>query len=113
MQTDENHTGQEFEAREPSREEVDAMSGTLLLEFGSPDCGWCRRAQPLIVEALAGHPAVKRLRIADGPGRRLGRSYRVKLWPTLILLQSGAERARLVRPESKDEIIAALTSAAG
>jgi len=102
---------QEYEVREPARAEVEAMAGTLLLEFGSPDCGWCRRAQPLITEALAGYPAVRRMRIADGAGHRLGRSYRVKLWPTLILLQAGAEQARLVRPESKDEIIAALASA--
>ncbi len=107
------HGDQEYALREPARAEVDAMTGTLLLEFGSPDCGWCRRAQPLIAEALAAYPAVRRLRIADGPGRRLGRSYRVKLWPTLILLQAGMEQARLVRPESKDEIIAALASAAG
>lgn len=113
MQTGDEKAEQHFEAREPARAEVDAMDGTVLLEFGSPDCGWCRRAQPLIAEALAGYPAVRRLRIADGPGRRLGRSYRVKLWPTLILLQAGAEQARLVRPESKDEIIAALASAPG
>jgi len=32
----------------------------------------------------------------------------VKLWPTLIFLDAGAEVARLVRPESSNEIKYAL-----
>ena len=38
------------------------------------------------------------LKIAVGSGRPLGRSFRVKLWPTLVFLRNGAEVARLVRP---------------
>ena len=37
-------------------------------------------------------------------GRRLGRSYKVKLWPTLIFLKDGVEAARLVRPGDPREI---------
>ena len=85
---------------EPKRAEVDALPGATLLEFGSPWCGWCRRAQPLIAEALAAHPQVRHIKIADASGRRLGRSFRVKLWPTLIFLRDGKEQARLVRPDS-------------
>ena len=95
-------------AKEPSRAEVDALAGPTLLEFGTPWCGWCRAAQPLIGAALARHPAVRHLKIEDGRGRRLGRSFRVKLWPTLIFLKDGQELARLVRPDSIDEIDAAL-----
>lgn len=94
--------------QEPKREEVDAIPGATLLEFGSPWCGWCRRAEPLIAEELARHPRVKHLRIADASGRRLGRSFRVKLWPTLVFLSDGKEAARLVRPGGTDEIAAAL-----
>jgi len=38
---------------EPSRTEVDAMQGALLLEFGTAWCGHCRAAQPLLAKALA------------------------------------------------------------
>ena len=93
---------------EPKREEVDALSGPTLLEFGSPWCGWCRRAQPLIAEGLAGHPRVRHIKVADASGRRLGRSFRVKLWPTLVFLQDGKEAARLVRPGAAAEIAQAL-----
>jgi thioredoxin 1 len=93
---------------QPSRAEVEALPGPTLLEFGSSTCGHCRRAQPLIAAALAAHPGVRHLKIADASGRRLGRSYRVKLWPTLVLLDAGKEVARLVRPAEAGEIGKAL-----
>lgn len=91
-----------------SRAEVDALEGPTLLEFGSPTCGHCRRAQPLIAAALAGHPRVRHLKIADASRRRLGRSFGVKLWPTLVLLDGGREAARLVRPADAGAIGKAL-----
>ena len=94
--------------QEPKREEVDALPGPTLLEFGSPSCGWCRRAQPLIEESLARHPSVRHIKIADASGRRLGRSFRVKLWPTLVFLRDGRELAKLVRPAGAEEITRAL-----
>ena len=78
---------------------MEALPGATLLEFGTPWCGWCRGAQPLIDEAMAAHPQLRHLKVEDGSGRPLGRSYRVKLWPTLIFLRDGVEVARLVRPQ--------------
>jgi thioredoxin 1 len=86
---------------------VDALPGATLLEFGSPWCGWCRRAQPLVEAALQGK-SVRHLKIADASGRRLGRSFRVKLWPTLVFLKDGKEAGRVVRPDSADEIRAGI-----
>ena len=83
---------------EPPRAEVDRLEGPTVVEFGSPWCGYCRRAQPFIAEALVEHPDVRHLKIADASGKRLGRSFGVKLWPTLVFLRDGAERARTVRP---------------
>lgn len=93
---------------EPTREELDAQAGTTLLEFGAAWCGFCRAAQPLIASALAHHPEVRHIKVEDGPGRRLGRSYRVKLWPTLVLLVDGQEVGRVLRPASPDELEALL-----
>ncbi len=87
-----------FVEKEPTRAEIDALTGPALLEFGTPWCGWCRAAQPLIAQALAGHAGITHLRVEDGSGRPLGRSFRVKLWPTLIFLSNGKEVTRLVRP---------------
>lgn len=89
---------------EPSREEVDQFSGPLMLEFGSPTCGHCRAVQSLLAAALADHPGVRHVKISDASGRRLGRSYKVKLWPTLVFLSDGQEIARLVRPSDESAI---------
>jgi thioredoxin 1 len=94
--------------QEPSRAEVDGLPGATVVEFGTPWCGWCRGAQPLIGQALSGHPGVRHLKVEDGSGRPLGRSFRVKLWPTLVFLRDGREMARLVRPSSADQISEAL-----
>jgi thioredoxin 1 len=93
-----------------SRRDVDAMRGPVVLEFGTSWCGVCRATQPAIAAAFADHRAVSHLKIEDGPGRRLGRSFRVKLWPTLVFMRDGREVARLVRPADAAEIRAALAA---
>jgi len=100
----------DYAEAEPTRAEVDALREPTLLEFGSPTCGHCRRAQPLIAAALAAHPRVRHLKIADASGQRLGRSFGVKLWPTLVLLAGGKEVARLVRPVDAGDIGKALAA---
>ncbi|MFZ2854993.1 MAG: thioredoxin family protein [Rhodocyclaceae bacterium] len=98
---------------ELTRDEIDAFAGPLVVEFGAPWCGHCIAAQPLIASALAAHPQVRHLKVEDGPGRRLGRSFAVKLWPTLIFLQAGREVARLVRPVDSSAIGQALAQIDG
>jgi len=87
----------------PSRDEVDALDGYTLLEFGTAWCGHCRSAQPLLHSTMADRD-LRHLKIEDGPGRPLGRSFRVKLWPTLILMRDGQELGRVVRPTSTQAI---------
>lgn len=94
---------------EPAPSDIAAISGSLLLEFGAAWCGYCRAAQPLIGQALAGKSHIRHLRIEDGKGRRLGRHFRVKLWPTLVLLADGEEVGRLVRPQDVEAITALLS----
>ena len=89
---------------EPTRAEVDEFIEPTLLEFGASWCGYCRAAQPDIAAVLARRPAIRHIRIEDGRGRPLGRSFRVKLWPTLIYLEAGVEKGRVVRPANAGEI---------
>src|SRR5579862_9106546 len=93
-----------YDKPEPNRDEVDSWPGPAVLEFGAEWCGICQAAQPLISEAIAEHPDVAHRKVADGPGKPLGRSFRIKLWPTLIFLKDGRELARIVRPQNVEEI---------
>jgi thioredoxin 1 len=73
-------------------------------------CGHCLASASIISKALAAHPGVKHLKVEDGRGRALGRSFQVKLWPTLIFLADGKEVARLVRPTDGHAVAQALAA---
>ncbi|WZO99618.1 thioredoxin family protein [Isosphaeraceae bacterium EP7] len=83
---------------EPKRDEIDAMQGPVIVEFGATDCGHCRQLAPALAKMLEDHPKITHLKVEDGPGRPLGRSFRVKLWPTLVFMKDGAVLEQVSRP---------------
>jgi thioredoxin 1 len=95
---------------EPTRAEVDALPGATVLAFGTEWCSICQAARPLIARALAQHPEVQYRWVEDGKGKPLGRSFGVKLWPTLLFLRDGKETARVVRPQQASDFEAAFQS---
>ena len=101
----------DYHTSQPERTAIDASAGIVALDFGTDWCGFCKAAAPAIEAALAGQAAVRHVKVEDGPGRPLGRSFRVKLWPTVIVLKDGRELARVVRPSNSGEVLAALQAA--
>ncbi|HVX15383.1 MAG TPA: thioredoxin family protein [Pirellulales bacterium] len=87
---------------EPTRADVDQMTGPVLLEFGAAWCGHCQALQPDLVKALAAQANVRHIKIEDGKGKPLGRSFGVKLWPTLVFLQDGRVLKQVSRPSSDE-----------
>ncbi|WP_413693731.1 thioredoxin family protein [Psychromonas sp. KJ10-2] len=81
--------------------EVSKLTGLTLLEFGAPWCPHCQLGSELVQATFAEYKeynALRHIKVFDGKGKRLGRAFKVKLWPTLILLKDGNEVAREVRP---------------
>lgn len=97
-----------YATENPSREEVDVLAGPVVVQFGTDWCGYCIAAERHIKPALEAAPGVQHLKVEDGKGYPLGRSFRVKLWPTLVFLRDGEEVARVVRPTRRAEIDDAL-----
>jgi len=103
---------QAYATAQPERSAIDATQGVVALEFGTDWCGYCRAAAPLIADALKNFPDVRHLKVEDGSGRALGRSFRVKLWPTLVVIKDGKELARVTRPADAAEVRDALARSA-
>ncbi len=102
----------ELPGPEPSREEVDQMEGPVVVEFGAPWCPHCQALAPVLSGLLGQYPAVRHIKVEDGKGRPLGRSFRVKLWPTLVFLRDGQVFKQVSRPPA-DEVRDGLEAIAG
>ena len=101
-----------YETAQPERSAIDATPGIVALDFGTNWCGYCRAGEPAIETALKDHPQARHIKVEDGPGRPLGRSFRIKLWPTVVVLKDGVEVARVTRPDGAHEVREALAKAA-
>jgi thioredoxin 1 len=96
---------------EPTRDEIDARPGRTVLEFGASWCPHCQAIQSRLKQLLDAHPDVAHVKVEDGKGKPLGRSFRVKLWPTLVFLRDGIVEAQMSRP-GDEEMTAAFAALA-
>ncbi|PKH09401.1 thioredoxin family protein [Moritella sp. Urea-trap-13] len=88
----------------PKMADIETWTGYAILEFGAPWCGHCQAAESVVKDVVAEHPQLPHIKIADGRGKKLGRIFKVKLWPTLVLLKDGQEVSRIVRPTGITEV---------
>ena len=86
----------------PTRDDVDCMPGLVVLEFGTDWCGFCRATAPQVASLLREFAAVRHVKVEDGPGRPLGRSFGVRLWPNLVFLKDGKVVRQLARPSARE-----------
>ena len=100
-----------YQTEQPQRADIDALAGVTAVDFGTDWCGHCKAAAPVIEGALKAAGEVRHIKVEDGSGRKLGRSFKVKLWPTVVVLKDGVEVARVVRPLDQAEVAAALAAA--
>lgn len=89
-----------------TRDNIEALPGATILEFGAEWCPHCQAVQPLLKEQLD-QSSIRHLKIADGKGKRLGREFKVKVWPNFVLIIDGEVKEQLARP-GQDELKRAL-----
>lgn len=89
----------DVESVEVTRDELNRQTGPVMVEFGAAWCGICRAFAPAAARLRGEFPGVTHWKVEDGRGKPLGRSFRVTLWPTFVLMRDGAFVERLVRPE--------------
>ena len=89
-----------YPSSEPTRAEVDALPGATLLEFSAPWCPHCQAVQPQLQQLL--NSEVRHLKVEDGRGKPLGRSFAVRVWPNLVFLRDGQVLAQLARATSQE-----------
>lgn len=94
----------EYATNHPTRDEIQGIVEPTVLEFGSPDCPYCQKTEPMVKAAFQDFPGISHVKLADHEDKMLGRAFNVEKWPTLIFIQEGREVSRLVRPENEDAI---------
>jgi thioredoxin 1 len=100
----------EYQEDAPTMEDVQNIDGYAIIEFGTSWCEFCQASQAAAEEVLSALQ-LPHIKVFDGAGKRLGRQFKVKHWPTLILLKSGEEVARVVRPLAPNDLEALIPPA--
>lgn len=96
----------DYSEQAPTLEQIESLIGDAILEFGAPWCPHCQAAEPVLQTVLSepDFQALLHIKIFDGKGKPLGRAFKVKRWPTFILLRDGKEVTRIVRPLRANDV---------
>lgn len=87
------------------QEEVLNCEKTVLVDFWAPWCGPCCNLAPTIDEIAEERTDIKVGKINIDDNKDLARQYKVMAIPTILLFKNGEEAARIVGPDTKDEIL--------
>lgn len=92
-----------------TKENFEELAGAqlpLLVDFGAPWCGYCRRISPVVEQLdrdLEGKVTVGKVDIDEQP--QLAERFDVETIPTLLLFTAGQAGEALIAPGSKAQIM--------
>lgn len=79
---------------EISEERFTELSGNVLVEFFSPECGYCRLSEPVMRRLSEEYKDIGFYKIDAQKYGSLAASYNVSGLPTFVLLSDGRETGR-------------------
>ena len=86
-------------------EEVIKSEKPVIIDFYATWCGPCKRLSPIIEEVARENENVKFVKIDIDNTEDIALEYQVKSIPTLLLIQNGEEKDRIVGIVDKNQIL--------
>lgn len=83
-------------------------TGSVLIDFWSPQCGPCKKLLPIIDEIKKENPDVVVIKINVLENMDEAIKYSVRSLPTLIFLKDGEVSDKMIGLQSKEDIVRAL-----
>jgi len=80
-------------------------SKPVLLDFYAPWCGPCSLLSPVLEEIASQRPDLQVCKVNVDTDHALSSRYKVYQLPTLLVIENGEEKARMVGARPKEQIL--------
>ena len=88
--------------------EVIRSEQKVLLDFWAPWCTPCKMVSPILDQIAAERPDIKVCKVNVEEELDLAREFRVLSIPTILVMQEGMVKHKMVGARGKEQILAAL-----